>query len=119
MAKGLEKRLREILAGLPEAQARQLVDFAEYLYERYGRVVRAGRVPEPLDIPRPTAETVVGAIKRLRATYPMLDAAQLLDETSRLMAEHVMRGRAAAEVIEELEILFRTHYERLVAGGDE
>jgi hypothetical protein len=112
MAKGIEKRLREILAALPEEQARALLDFAEYLYERYTRAA-APPLPEPLDIPRPASESVVAAIKRLRATYPMLDATQLLDETSRLMAEHVMRGRAAAEVIDELEILFRAHYERL------
>lgn len=111
MAKSVEKRLREILDKLPEEQVRQLLDFAEFLYERHGTPAR--EVPAPVAIPRPESETVVAAIKRLRATYPMLDPARLLDETSVLMAQHVTQGRAAAEVIEELEVLFRAHYERL------
>ncbi len=111
MAKKVEKRLRVILDRLPEEQARQLLEFAEFLYERYGASTK--EVPAPLGIPRPKSETVVAAIKRLRATYPMLDPAALLDETSRLVAEHVTGGRAAGEVIEELEVLFRAHYEKL------
>jgi hypothetical protein len=109
VAKSVEKRLREILSALPEEQVRQLLDFAEFLYERHGA---AREVPAPVEIPRPESETVVAAIKRLRATYPMLDPARLLNETSVLMAQHVTQGRAAGEVIEELEVLFRSHYER-------
>lgn len=115
MAKSVEKRLREILAALPEEQAQQLLDFAEFLYERHGAAMK--EVPAPVEIPRPESETVIGAIKRLRATYPMLNPAALLDETSRLVAEHVTGGRAAGEVIEQLELLFRAHYERLSGKG--
>ena len=56
---------------------------------------------------------MVVAIKRLRATYPMLDPAKLLNETHDLMTQHVMQGRKAAEVIDELEVLFRRYYEQL------
>lgn len=109
----LEKRLREILGELPPEQAEQLLEYAEFLRARHASTVPA--TAEPLDIPRPEQETVVRAIKRLRETYPMLDAAKLLNETSVLMSQHVMQGRDAVEVIDELEIIFRTHYERVVA----
>ena len=72
---------------------------------------------QPQPIPRPESETVVGAIKRLSATFPMLDRAKLLNETSVLVTQHVMRGRDATEVIEELEVLFRRHYEEHSRGG--
>lgn len=108
----LEKRLREILDQLPAAQAEQLLEFAEFLLSRHASTVPAST--EPLDIPRPDEESVVRAIKRLRETYPMLDAAKLLNETSMLMTQHVVQGRNSVEVIDELEVLFRTHYERVV-----
>ena len=42
----------------------------------------------------------------------MLDRSRMLNETSSLMTQHVIHGRAAGEVIDELEQLFRRHYER-------
>jgi len=117
----MEKRLLEIARQLPAAQAEALLEFAEFLLTRHG--VAEGVLPEaaesdaapvdtaPLDIPRPADESVVKAIKRLRATYHMLDVRKLLNQTSDLMTEHVVKGRDKVEVIEELEILFRTHYE--------
>jgi len=124
MRDDVEKRLAEIVQRLPAAQAQALLEFAEFLLMRHGAVAvedkegaPAPEIPSPLDIPRPAAETVVKAVKRLRATYPMLDARKLLNETSALMTQHVMQGREKIEVIEELEILFRLHYERLTGGN--
>lgn len=105
------QRLREIAEQLPDAQAQALLEYAEFLLQRHGAApLRA----DPIDIPRAENETVVAAIKRLRASYPMLDAAKLLNETSALMSEHALRGREAGAVIDELEQLFRRHYERLI-----
>jgi hypothetical protein len=124
MADETEKRLTGILRKLPAAQAETLLEFAEFLLMRHGGVSReegktAGtlEIPAPVEIPRPAEETVVKAVKRLRATYPMLDARKLLNQTSDLMTQHIVQGREAIEVIEELEILFRAHYEKL-AGND-
>ncbi len=105
-----EKRLREILERLPDAQAQQLLEYAEFLLAKHGGEAVSS---EPLAIARPDKESVVVAIKRLRATYPMLDPAKLLSEASNLMTQHIMQGRNVVEVIDELEILFRRHYERL------
>jgi hypothetical protein len=62
---------------------------------------------------------VVVAIKRLRATYPMLEPSKLLTETYELMTQHVMQGRDRVEVIDELEVIFRRHYERTLASDQE
>jgi hypothetical protein len=110
-AKKTEQRLLELLGRLPENKAQVLLEFAEFLATRHGEPERSGT---PLDIPRPDQESVVKAIKRLSATYPMLDRAKMLNETSVLVTQHVMHGREAVEVIDELEILFRRHYERLI-----
>lgn len=121
MADETEKRLTGILRKLPAAQAGMLLEFAEFLLGRrgtasgteQGKTGSAPEIPAPVEIPRPTEETVVKAVKRLRATYPMLDARKLLNQTSDLMTQHLVQGREAIEVIEELEILFRSHYEKL------
>jgi hypothetical protein len=105
-----EKRLREILGELPEAQATALLEYAEFLAARYGG---SKEITAPLDIPRPEKESVIKAIKRLGATYPMLDRSKMLNETSVLMTQHVISGRDAVEVIDELEVMFRRHYEKL------
>jgi len=125
MPDDIEKRLAEIVQRLPAAQAEALLEFAEFLLQRHGGadaigmpMSRTAETPAPLDIPRPAEESVVKAVKRLRATYPMLDARKLLNETSALMTQHVMQGREKTEVIEELEIMFRLHYERLAGNND-
>jgi hypothetical protein len=43
----------------------------------------------------------------------MVDRAKMLNETSTLMTQHIMHGRDAVEVINELEIMFRTRYETI------
>ncbi|NBC49834.1 MAG: hypothetical protein GVY22_18030 [Gammaproteobacteria bacterium] len=68
---------------------------------------------QPRPEPRPQDESVVAAIKRLRRVYPMLDPGEMLHETSSLMAAHVLQGRDAGAVIDELECLFSAHYEAL------
>ena len=108
------QRLGDIAAQLPESQAQALLDYAEFLLARYGGAPADD--PPLRDLPRPPNESVVAAIKRLRASYPMLDATKLLNETSVLMSEHVLRGRAAADVIDALEQLFRRHFENYQAG---
>jgi len=109
--RGPERRLAEIYECLAEAERKTLLDFAEFLAERAG--AQAPEVAQqPLEIPRPEEENVVAAMKRLRETYPMIDHSKLLHECSGLMAEHMMQGRPAPEVIDELERLFQKHYEK-------
>jgi hypothetical protein len=115
--------LIKLLDELPEADLAALTRFAEFLLHRSGATlperpaepgVPAGAaIPEPEPIPRPAGEKVVAAVKRLSRTYYMLDKKQMLGVTSDLVTQHVLQGRDAAEVIDELEDLFSQHYRRL------
>jgi hypothetical protein len=109
-----EQRLLSLYRKLDEADRHSLVAFAEFLAVRSpqddaGEAQPATR--EPLDIPRPDSETVVAAIRRLAATYPMLNKDELLHETSDLMTAHILQGRSAEIVIDELELVFRRRFE--------
>ena len=113
----LEKKLLGMYRELPADQQETLLAFAEFLASR--AAVNKPAVPsEPQSIPRPAEERVVQAIKRLRETYPMLDHSKMLHEVSEHMTQHVMQGKPAQEVIDQLELVFRAHYERM-AGTDE
>lgn len=107
-------KLLSLYRELPDDRREELLRFAEYLHERFAVPAVAA---EMQPIPRPEQESVIKAMRRLRATYPMLDAAILLDQASTLMSQHVLRGRGANEVIDDLEVLFRSHYDRRATGG--
>lgn len=108
-----QKRLTRIFGRLPEAQQATLLEFAEFLASRVADEPR--ELPKPVPHPRPAEESVVKAIRRLSATYPMLDKAKMLNQTSALVAQHVMQGREARDVIDELEVIFEAHYRSVVA----
>jgi hypothetical protein len=112
-----EKALLAAYRRLEEGDRRTLREFAAFLATRAPAAARAAPPDRPLPIPRPADETVVRAIKRLRATYPMLDPRLLLHDTSRCMSQHVAQGRPATEVIDELETVFARHYEKLTGGA--
>lgn len=106
------KKLLRIYRGLSEARKTALYEFAEYLASRDEAEGLNQVSQEPVEIPRPEEETVVKAIQRLMASYPMLDRNKLLNDTSAQMTRHIMQGIPAVAVIDELEIIFRRHYER-------
>lgn len=106
-----EKQLLAVVRDLPDETKAQVLVFAEFLQNRLS-VPLAPIVPvEPMAIERPPEESVVKAVKRLAATYPMLDRGKMLNETATLMTQNVLGGRPAAEVIDDLEALFRAHFE--------
>lgn len=109
---GTARRLAEIAAKLPEEQQHTLLQFAEFLLAQLPETEEDAPLPEPRDIPRPEQESVIKAMRRLSETYFMLERGPLLNETSALMAQHVMHGRTAIEVIDELEVVFARHYEK-------
>ena len=55
----------------------------------------------------------MAGLKRLSQTYPMLSKAEMLSATSDLVARHIMQGTEPAEVIDQLEDIFREHYRKL------
>ena len=122
--KSEEKKLLELFGRLDDRQRETLIEFAEFLQARgTGKGVereleREEVVPAgPLPIARPATETVVMAVKRLTQTYPMLDRRKLFTDTSRYMAQHALEGRPAAEVIDELEVVFARHFKGMRDEG--
>lgn len=107
-----DKRLLDLFTRLGAAERATLLAFAEFLVSRMPEPLAAPAVSEvPLAIPRPETETVIGAVRRLAATYPMVDRSRMLHETASLMTAHMVKGRPAPEVIDELQQLFAQHYQ--------
>ncbi|MDH5394779.1 MAG: Crp/Fnr family transcriptional regulator [Gammaproteobacteria bacterium] len=106
------KHLLDIYRKLPDESAQQLIDFAEFLASRVKTEDQEISAPEAIE--RPATESVVAAVKRLSATYPMLDKDRLLNETAALVSAHMLQGRDAVEVIDELEVIFCQQYDILI-----
>lgn len=109
-----EKRLRKLYRNMSSQDQATLLRFAEFLAGSPTLDVEPmTEFPNPESIPRPEQESVVKAIKRLTATYPMVPRERLLNETSSLMTAHVIHGKSAPAVIDELEVMFAQHYTTL------
>jgi len=106
-----EKCLLRLFRALSEANRKSLTDYAEFLGTRevVASVVDVSQTP--LAIPRPEQESVIKAVKRLMLTYPMLGRDTLLQDTSTLVTRYVIHKLPALEVIDELELLFKRHYD--------
>jgi len=111
-----EKQLLSHFRSLSPDAAETLLSFAEFLTSR-----ESVELSVPLsinNIERPADETVIAAIKRLSESYPMLDKDKILHETSALMAQHMLQGREAQDVIDDLEQVFRQHYDSFSTTTD-
>ena len=119
----LEESLLAYFRRLSQSDAHALLRFAAYLASERGED-NTGVVPSPLApasaapaalqrpqlAPRPDNERVVDALKRLSNAYPMLEKKKLLDKASTMVAQHIMFGKPAKTVIDELEKLFADAY---------
>jgi hypothetical protein len=109
-----QQQLLDLVERIEPSECATLLAFAEFLASRQGTLKMEPEVSLPLEpklVERPPQESVVKAIKRLSASYYMLQRDKLLDETSSLMTSHIIQGRDAKEVIDELENLFKKHYQ--------
>lgn len=108
-----ERRLLELYNELDQQGQTMLQNYAEFLRAQAGNTTSGVKAKQrPKQIPAPENETVIAALKRLSESYYMLDRSKLLDSSSMLMAQHVMQGRDAADVIKELEADFVAKYEQ-------
>lgn len=113
----MEKRRQALLAAFEQLGARQqdrLLDFAATLAAGADASVPATKRLEP----RPAEESVVAAIKRLTRAHPGVERRRLMAPVSTLMAQHTLQGREAAEVIDELEILFERQHLKAVRSDE-
>jgi hypothetical protein len=125
MERDQAEAILSVLRQLSAADQAAVRSFAEFLVHRAGRQLQPVAaaavpvdVPEPEAVPRPANEKVVAAVKRLAKTYFMLDKSKMLGVTSELVIQHIVQGRDAAEVIDELEQVFEMHYRELKQSQD-
>ena len=107
---GREERMLDAFARLTTVQQERLIGIAELLGSKPvddGPGTRSTTITDPGT--RAGPETVIGALKRLRRSYPDLDRRSLMGEASALVAEHALHGGPATEVIGRLEHLFERH----------
>lgn len=111
------KRRQALLAAFEQLDAAQqdaLMEFAAVLAARDETASTAEKRPEP----RPAEESVVAAIRRLTRVYPGAERRRLMGPVSMLMAQHALQGRAAAEVVDELEALFERQHVNAVRNDE-
>lgn len=116
-----ERALLKCFRSLSETDQSTLMAFAEFLTNRgtTGGVAESiespsAEIPKPELEPRPVDETVVAAIKRLTSSYPMVERSSVFSEASDLMTQHLMQGREAKLVIDDLEALYLARYQALL-----
>ncbi len=108
-----ERRLLQAWRSLPEGGRASLLDYAEFLLQRQTTAPVVDVVAQtPLDIPRLSEESVIKAVRRLNATYPMLaNDHSILHEVSAQMTRHIIHGEKAECIIDQLELIFRQKYD--------
>lgn len=123
-----EKKMLYYFSVLSDEHRSTVMEFVEFLGSKYSNASLSEKLSaqltevsdnrkkiiEPELTPRPESESVIGAIKRLSKSYPMLNKEKLFDKTSTLMTAHIMQGRDVVEVIDELQLVFEGHYEEYV-----
>lgn len=107
-----EKKCLNTLSELDSEDQNSVLSFAQFLLDKAKKEGRLVIETDVVDIARPEQERVVAAIKRLSESYPMLKKNSMLDETAALMSAHILQGREAVSVIDELEVLFKKHYDK-------
>ena len=113
-----ERKLLKLFKLLNGKDKDSVLAFGEFLLSRdEDNITGTGKTQtvasEPVDIPRPEEESVIKAIKRLSATYPMVDNETILHPISNLMTSHMISGRSAPDVIDDLQDLFFNEYKSL------
>ncbi len=108
---GIEE-LQRLYRRLSEVDRHALLSFGHFLDGRTETVEESKEKLTPVVIDRPPQEGVHQAIRRLTQAYPMLKHERLLSAAADLLAQHLVSGRDAAAVIDEVEALFLEHYQR-------
>lgn len=111
------KQLANLYEQLSDGARQNLMDFAEFLLAKQEARSGTPAILEPEYTPPREGESVIQAVKRLSASYHMLDKGKLLNDTSMLVTEHTLQGRDREEVIADLEMVFKQHYQRYVEEG--
>ncbi len=110
--------LTDLYESMDDERKKSLCDFADFLYAQADPVTKV--IPSPQDSARPEKETVVGAVKRLKEQYHMVESMTVFSAASTLMTDHMVKGRDVIEVIDDMEALFDDAYKKmLIASGQD
>jgi len=109
---GYDPTAEALMSSLEAEHQQAVIDYATFMVQQYKIQPAEDTRQEPESIARPATESVIAAIKRLKKTYYMLDTDKLLNQTSAMMAKHIMQGQEASTVIDELETTFQTQYQQ-------
>ena len=104
--------LIDLFESMDDERKKSLSDFADFLYAQADPINKT--ISPPAESARPETETVVGAVKRLKAQYFMIESMSVFSAASALMTDHMVKGRDVVEVINEMEDLFSTAYKKLL-----
>jgi hypothetical protein len=104
--------LVDLYDAMDDERKKSLCDFADFLYAQADPISKI--IPPPEESARPDKETVVGAVKRLKAQYHMVESMGVFSAASALMTDHMVKGRDVIEVIDEMELLFEGAYKELL-----
>lgn len=113
--KTAKQKLIQLFEGLDQQGRDSLLDYADFLFNKNQQNIPSqdNNVKlQPLHHPRPSQESVLAAVKRLRASYFMIDTDGMINQTSSLVTQFMLQGRPAHEVIDDLEQLFNQHYQK-------
>ena len=109
-----KKNLGLLFDQLADEDKKTLFLFAQFIVSNTESVDDVKEaLPEITLIERPEKESVINAIKRLSASYHMVDRDSLMNTTSDLMMQHMLKGKKAPDVIDELEMAFEEKYQKL------
>jgi hypothetical protein len=106
------QQLTDLYESMDDERKLSMCDFADFLYAKAAPVSK--EIPPPEDVSRPQEETVVGAVKRLKIKYHMVESMTVFSAASSLMTDHMVKGRDLVEVIDEMEMLFESAYDKLL-----
>ncbi len=96
---------------LNELQQQSVMDFTFFLLSQQNNHEQ-GKIQVPQLIDKQADESVIAALKRLTATYPMINKNGVLDKATLLMSQHLLQGKEKIKVIGELESLFSEKYQQ-------
>lgn len=104
--------LIDLYEAMDDERRQSLCDFADFLYAQADPISK--EIPSPNESVRPEKETVVGAVKRLKEQYFMVESSMVFSAASELMTDNMVRGRDAVKVIDDMELLFENAYKSLL-----
>ena len=100
------------MSRMSDEQQQSTIDFANFLVQQSKQKPACREKVLPKVIERPAKESLAAAIERLKRSYFMLDADDMLNDVSVLMGKHILQGLEVSVAIGELQLCFQSYYKQ-------